>query len=277
MPAAVRDRAIRQAIAVDQRLSGQPTGSLAQAAAALAKAGQPDAAQILSGPVSPGPPGGTDGLAGAFPLPNAAGLLRGTHEKSTTVITFLAFRPGTSFGAQTAGANAYVRWPTGRPRGRGDRSDTGRIRPEPGHREGHPVGRAVHGARHRADGRPAVQVGGSAARHADLRRHRLRARHPGGGVARAADGRHAAPGSGPRARRATARGDHGLHGVLPGRDARQAGGGRAANPGGPAGHGGVRAYHRGGRPHRRGRRGLARGGQDAAAERVRSPGWRLPC
>ncbi len=64
MPAAVRDRAIRQAIAVDQRLSGPTTGSLAQAAAALAKAGQPDAAQILSGQVSPGPPGGIDGLAG---------------------------------------------------------------------------------------------------------------------------------------------------------------------------------------------------------------------
>src|SRR5260370_40042935 len=43
LPAAVRDRALRQAIAVAQRLSGQPTGSLAQAAAALAKAGQPDA------------------------------------------------------------------------------------------------------------------------------------------------------------------------------------------------------------------------------------------
>ena len=70
MPAATRDRAIRQAIAVDRRLSGQP-GQLAQlatAAAALAKAGQPDAAQALSGPVSPGPPGGIAGLAGAFPL-----------------------------------------------------------------------------------------------------------------------------------------------------------------------------------------------------------------
>ena len=107
MPAATRDRAIRQAIAVDRRLSGQP-GQLATAAAALAKAGQPDAAQALSGPVSPGPPGGIARLAGAFPLPNNAGLLHGTNEQSTTVITFLYFRPGTSFGAQTAGANAYV-------------------------------------------------------------------------------------------------------------------------------------------------------------------------
>src|SRR5690242_14239701 len=98
MPAAVRDRAIRQAIAVDRRLSGQSDGQLATAAAALARAGHPDAARILSGPV-----------------PNAAGLLRGTNEQSTTVITFLSFRPGTSFGAQTAGANAYVRWFLSRP------------------------------------------------------------------------------------------------------------------------------------------------------------------
>ena len=115
MPAVVRDRAIRQAIAVDRRLSGQSDGQLATAAAALARAGHPDAARILSGPVSPGPPGGIPGLAGAFPLPNAAGLLRGTNEQSTTVITFLAFRPGTSFGAQTAGAHAYVRWFLNRP------------------------------------------------------------------------------------------------------------------------------------------------------------------
>ena len=66
--------------------------------------------QLLTGPVSPGPPGGIPGLAGAFPLPNATGLLPGTAEHSTTVITFLYFRPGTSFGAQTAGANAYIRW-----------------------------------------------------------------------------------------------------------------------------------------------------------------------
>jgi putative drug exporter of the RND superfamily len=115
MPAATRDRAIRQAIAVDRRLSGQSEGQLAVAAAALAKAGQPDAARMLSGPVSPGPPGGIPGLAGAFPLPNTAGLLRGTNEQSTTVITFLYFRPGTSFGAQTAGANAYVHWFLNRP------------------------------------------------------------------------------------------------------------------------------------------------------------------
>ena len=106
MPAATRDRAVRQAIAVDRQLSGP--GQLAGAAAALAEAGHAD--EVLSGPVSPGPPGGIGGLAGAFPLPNTPGLLHGTNEHSTTVITFLYFRPGTSFGAQTAGANAYVHW-----------------------------------------------------------------------------------------------------------------------------------------------------------------------
>ena len=117
MPAATRDRAIRRAIGVDRQLSGQPgqPAQQAAAAAALAKAGQPAAAQVVSGPVSPGPPGGIPGLAGAFPLPNTAGLLHGTNEQSTTVITFLYFRPGTSFGAQTAGANAYVHWFLNRP------------------------------------------------------------------------------------------------------------------------------------------------------------------
>ena len=42
-------------------------------------------------------------------------MLRETNEQSTTVITFLSFRAGTSFGAQTAGANAYVRWFLNRP------------------------------------------------------------------------------------------------------------------------------------------------------------------
>ena len=49
------------------------------------------------------------GLAGAFPLPNRAGLLAGTAEHSTTIITFLYFQPGSSFSQQTTGANDYVR------------------------------------------------------------------------------------------------------------------------------------------------------------------------
>jgi len=114
LPTATEYRAVRQAIALDQDLAGPPGqavgGAQAAAAEALAKANLPNAAQVLAGPVSPGPPGGIPGLAGAFPLPNAAGLLHGTAEQSTTVITFLYFRPSTSFAAQVAGAQAYVHW-----------------------------------------------------------------------------------------------------------------------------------------------------------------------
>ena len=112
IPAAAQDRAVRQAIAVDRGLSGRP-GQLAhaaRAAAALAQAGYPNAARVLAGPVSPGPPGGCPRLAGALPLVNSAGLIHGTAEHSTTVITFLYFRPGTSLGRQVSGAQAYVHW-----------------------------------------------------------------------------------------------------------------------------------------------------------------------
>jgi RND superfamily putative drug exporter len=117
MPKAALDRSVRQAIVVDRALSGSPGNPAqgAQAAAALAQAGYPNAAQILSGPVSPGPPGGIPGLAGVFPLPNASGLIRGAREHSTTVITFLYFRPSTSLAAQTAGADSYVHWYLGYP------------------------------------------------------------------------------------------------------------------------------------------------------------------
>jgi len=49
------------------------------------------------------------GLSFAVPLPNSAGLLAGTREQSTAVVTFLTFRPSTSFAAQTAGAATYAR------------------------------------------------------------------------------------------------------------------------------------------------------------------------
>ena len=112
MPKAALDRSVRQAIEVDQALSRLPGNQAqdAQAATALAEAGYPDAAQVAAGPVSPGPPGGIPGLAGAVPLPNVSGLIRGTREHDTTVITFLYFQPGTSLTAQTAGADAYVHW-----------------------------------------------------------------------------------------------------------------------------------------------------------------------
>jgi RND superfamily putative drug exporter len=74
MPAAVAEQSVRAAVAVDQgRVSTVP------------------------------------GLAGAFPLPDTAGLLPGTAEQSTTIVTFLYFRGGVSLAGQTAGAAAYAR------------------------------------------------------------------------------------------------------------------------------------------------------------------------
>jgi putative drug exporter of the RND superfamily len=115
LPTATQVRAIRQALAADREVGGQ-LGQLSRAAQAegvaeaLARASHLSAALALAGPPSPGPPGGIPGLAGAFPLPNDPDLLPGTAEHSTTIITFLYFQPGTSFGQQTAGANAYVHW-----------------------------------------------------------------------------------------------------------------------------------------------------------------------
>jgi putative drug exporter of the RND superfamily len=114
LPTATQVRAVRQALAADRQATS-PLDQLSQAAAAagvaeaLAKADHLSTAG-LTGPLSPGPPGGIAGLAGAFPLPNTAGLLVGTAEHSTTIITFLYFQPGTSFSQQTAGANEYARW-----------------------------------------------------------------------------------------------------------------------------------------------------------------------
>ena len=114
LPTATQVRAVRQALAADRQAAGQQ-GQLAQAAAAagaaeaLARADHLNMAG-LTAPLSPGPPGGIPGLAAAFPLPNTAGLLAGTTEHSTTIITFMYFRPGTSFGQQTASANEYAHW-----------------------------------------------------------------------------------------------------------------------------------------------------------------------
>ena len=48
------------------------------------------------------------GLAGALPVPNTGGAFPGSRERSTTVITFLYFRPGMSTAAQTAGGELYA-------------------------------------------------------------------------------------------------------------------------------------------------------------------------
>jgi RND superfamily putative drug exporter len=49
------------------------------------------------------------GLGAAVPVANTAGAFPGSRERSTTIITFLYFRPGTSIAAQTAGGQAYAR------------------------------------------------------------------------------------------------------------------------------------------------------------------------
>ena len=48
------------------------------------------------------------GLRFAVPLPNTPGLLTGTAERSTGVLTYLVFRDDTSFAQQTAGAARYI-------------------------------------------------------------------------------------------------------------------------------------------------------------------------
>jgi RND superfamily putative drug exporter len=52
---------------------------------------------------------GIPGLAGALPVPDTGGIpaVRGRH--STTIVTFLFFRPATSIATQTAGGEAYAR------------------------------------------------------------------------------------------------------------------------------------------------------------------------
>ena len=55
------------------------------------------------------------GLAAAVPVANTAGAFPGSRERSTTMITFLYFRPGTSIAAQAAGGQAYARRYAGAP------------------------------------------------------------------------------------------------------------------------------------------------------------------
>jgi putative drug exporter of the RND superfamily len=51
---------------------------------------------------------GIAGLAAAVPVANTAGVFPGSRERSTTIITYLYFRPGTSTGTQAAGAQVYA-------------------------------------------------------------------------------------------------------------------------------------------------------------------------
>ena len=57
------------------------------------------------------------GLGAAVPVANTAGAFPGSRERSTTIITFLYFRPGTPIGAQAAGGEAFARRYAGPPAG----------------------------------------------------------------------------------------------------------------------------------------------------------------
>jgi RND superfamily putative drug exporter len=55
------------------------------------------------------------GLAGAVPILNTDRKFPSSRERSTTIVTFLYFRPGTSFAAQTEGGEVYAhRYAAGR-------------------------------------------------------------------------------------------------------------------------------------------------------------------
>ncbi len=69
---------------------------------------QKHAAQVATD-VDQGRVHGIYGLAGALPVANTAGLFPGSRERSTTIVTFLYFKPGVSLGAQSRGAQQFVR------------------------------------------------------------------------------------------------------------------------------------------------------------------------
>lgn len=59
--------------------------------------------------VDQGRASGIAGLAAALPVSNTLRLMPGSRERSTTIITFLYFRPGTPLGAQSSGGREYAR------------------------------------------------------------------------------------------------------------------------------------------------------------------------
>jgi putative drug exporter of the RND superfamily len=67
---------------------------------AVRRAVDTDTGKPVGGPIT--------GLAGALPVGNADRVFPSSRESSTTVITFLYFRPGTSLAAQTAGGQLYA-------------------------------------------------------------------------------------------------------------------------------------------------------------------------
>jgi RND superfamily putative drug exporter len=103
-----------QAEATATRIFGEPLDAqvavVQRAARGLSQSAQVHAVRAAAA-VDIGQAGGSPiaGLAGALPIPNTAGAFPGSRERSTTVITFLYFRPATSAQAQTTGAELYAR------------------------------------------------------------------------------------------------------------------------------------------------------------------------
>jgi putative drug exporter of the RND superfamily len=85
-------------VAVVQR---NPRGlSPAVQVTAVRRAVDTDTGHSFGGPIS--------GLAGALPVPDTDGVFPSSRERSTTVITFLYFRPGASFATQATGGQLYA-------------------------------------------------------------------------------------------------------------------------------------------------------------------------
>jgi putative drug exporter of the RND superfamily len=87
-----------QAVVVQRAARGLPVSVLQ---AAIRDAASIDTGRAVGTPIS--------GLAGALPIPNTDAIFPGSRERSTTVLTYLYFRPATSPAAQLAGSETYAR------------------------------------------------------------------------------------------------------------------------------------------------------------------------
>ena len=86
-----------QAVVVQRAPRGLPPSAVR---AAVSNAVSTDTGHATGTPIS--------GLAGALPIPNTDGLFPGSRERSTTVLTYLYFRPSASTAAQLAGSELYA-------------------------------------------------------------------------------------------------------------------------------------------------------------------------
>ncbi len=87
-----------QAIVVQRAATGLPASVQA---AAVRNAVNLDAGRPAGGPV--------DDVIGALPIPNTGGIFPSSRERSTTVLTYLYFRPSASAAQQLAGSERYAR------------------------------------------------------------------------------------------------------------------------------------------------------------------------